>query len=208
MGVFTLPQRVFTPVWNMTELATNYGSISWELQKPWDDTINQHTERANSIAVLCRYHQRGDQFTSSPLPTWVSDQLQGGRDIKKDQPLRCQHLLPPARKQKLCSFDVKTEFTLNPSPLNQAGNSVSFSYGNTVSTRAVHGEKWFSRRLELSQRQGTVSSASKALTEQKLEPWLYWPNSNHFLGPQGWREQKSSTPCIVHGVSLTLLIQL
>lgn len=138
-----------------------------------------------------------------------SDQLQGGRDIKKDQPLRYQHLLSPPRKLKLCSFDVKTELILNPSLLNQ-GNSISFSYGNTVSTRAIHREKWFSRRLELSQRQGTVSSVSKALTEQKLEPWLYGPNPNHFLVPQGWRvrEQKSSTPFIVHGVSLTPFIQL
>lgn len=89
---------------------------------------------------------------------WKSDQLQGGRDVNKDRPLRYQHLLLPPRKLKLCSFDVKTEFMFNPSLLKQAGNSISCSYGNTVSIRDIHGEKWFSRRLDLSQRQATVSS--------------------------------------------------
>lgn len=144
-------------------------------KKPWDDTANQNIERANNIAVLGRYHQR-EGHPSSPLPIWVKDQLQGGRDINKDRLLRYQHLLPPTRKLKLCSFHVKTEFILNPSLLKQAGNSISCSYGNRVSTRTIQREKWFSRRLELAQRQGIghrpLPAVSKALTEQKLQPWL------------------------------------
>lgn len=153
--------------------AASYGSTSWELQKPWGDTINQCTERANSTAVLVRCTTEGNIPVHHCQPGWKSHQLQGGRDTSKDRPLRYQHLPPPPRKLKLCSFDVKTEFILNCSLLKQAGKSISCSYGNTAQepftgrNGSAEGWNWARDRAQ------SLPSSHKALSEQKLEPWLY-----------------------------------